>query len=237
MRVLLVNGNTSGEVTETLAEVARGAAGPGTEIVQATGAFGAALIGHRAAAAIAQHAVLEAIAENVENVDGILIGVSLDTALRAARALVDVPVVGMTEAAMMTACLLGGRFGMITFDAKSTAPYRELVASQGMAGHLVGMRTIDVGYAHAFAEPAAKEAPIVAAAEALVAEDRAETLILVGAAGAGLPARLQPPVPVPLLDGISCGVLLVEALVRLAAPAPTSGSYASPTGQYSTPLV
>ncbi len=70
MRVLLVNGNTSGEVTETLAEVARGAAGPGTEIVQATGAFGAALIGHRAAAAIAQHAVLEAIAENVENVDG-----------------------------------------------------------------------------------------------------------------------------------------------------------------------
>ena len=76
MRILLVNGNTSDEVTETLAGVAREAAGPDTEITSATGAFGVRLIGHRAEASLAEHAVLERIAENADTVDGVLIGVS-----------------------------------------------------------------------------------------------------------------------------------------------------------------
>ncbi len=236
MRILLVNGNTSDEITETLAQVARAAAGPDTEIASATGAFGVRLIGHRAEAAIVEHAVLELIAEHADGVDGVLIGVSLDTALRAARAMVGVPIVGMTEAAMLIACMLGGRFGLITFSAASTAPYRELVESHGLIDRLAGMRTIDVTFAQAFGERDAMEAPIVAAADALVDEDGAETLILVGAAGAGLPARLQSRVAVPLLDGITCGVLLVEALVRLGASAPTRGSYAPPQGNRVTGL-
>ena len=236
MRILLVNGNTSVEVTEALADVARGAAGSDTEIDSATGTFGVRLIGHRTEAAIAEHAVLQLIAERAEDIDGVLIGVSLDTALRAARAMVDVPVVGMTEAAMLTACMLGGRFGLITFSAASTAPYRELVESHGLMDRLAGMRTIDVTFSQAFGDRASMEAPIVAAAEALVGEDGAETLILVGAVGAGLPARLQSRVAVPLLDGITCGVLLVEVLVRLGAPAPTRGSYALPPGNQVTGL-
>ena len=235
-RILLVNGNTSDEVTATLAEVARDAAGPDTEIVPATGAFGVRLIGHRAEAAIAEHAVLELIAAHAGDVDGVLIGVSLDTGLRAARAMVDVPVVGMTEAAMLTACMLGGRFGLITFSAASTAPYRELVESHGLIDRLAGMRTIDVTFAQAFGERDSMETPIVEAADALVGEDGAESLIVVGAARAGLPVRLQSRVAVPLLDGITCGVLLVEALIRLSAPAPTRGSYALPPGNLVTGL-
>ena len=230
MRILLVNGNTSDEVTDTLADVAREAAGPETEITSATGAFGVRLIGHRAEASLAEHAVLERIAENADSVDGVLIGVSGDTALRAARAMVDIPVVGMTEAAMLMACMLGGRFGLITFSTPSTPLYRELVESHGLMARLAGMRTIDVTFAQAFGERDTMTAPILEAADALIGEDGAETLIVVGAAGAGLAAKLQPRVPVPLLDGITCGVLLVEALIRLGAPKPARGSYALPPG-------
>ena len=230
MRILLVNGNTSDEVTDTLAEVARGAAGPDTEIASATGTFGVRLIGHRAEAAIAEHAVLERIAEHADTVDGVVIGVSGDTALRAARAMIDVPVVGMTEAAMLTACMLGGRFGMITFSSASTPLYQEVVKSHGLTERLAGMRTIDVTFAQLFRERDAMTAPIIEAADALIDEDGAETVIIVGAAGAGLPTKLQSRVAVPLLDGIVCGVLLVEALIRLAAPTPTRGSYALPPG-------
>lgn len=230
MRILLVNGNTSDEVTDTLAGVARDAAGPDTEIISATGTFGVRLIGHRAEAAIAEHAVLERIAERADTVDGVVIGVSGDTALRAARAMVDVPVVGMTEAAMLMACMLGGRFGLITFSTASIPLYWELVKSHGLMERAAGMRTIDVTFAQAFGERDSMTAPIVEAAEALISEDSAETLILVGAAGAGLPAKLQSRVAVPLLDGITCGVLLVEALIRLGAPVPTTGSYVLPPG-------
>ena len=76
----------------------------------------------------------------------------------------------------------------------------------------------------------AMEQPIADAAQSLIDEDGAETLILVGAAGAGMPAIIQARVSVPLLDGIACGTVLLEALIKLGAPAPTSGSYASPKG-------
>lgn len=228
MRILLVNGNTTAAVTETLAEVARAAASPGTEIVAATAAMGAALIAHRAEDAIAEHAVLEAIAEQGDGYDGVLIGVSTDTGLRAARALLAVPVVGMTEAALLTACMLGGRFGLITFNPVSTAPYREVVECHGLAGRLAGLRTIDMTFDQAYGRRDQLDKPILDTAEALLREDGAEVLILAGAATAGLAARLQALVPVPLLDGIVCGVLLTEALVRLAAPKPTRGSYAPP---------
>ncbi len=236
MRILLVNGNTSDEVTQTLARAACDAASPDTEIVPVTGTFGVRLIENRAEAAIAEHAVLELIAEHAEAVDGVLIGVSIDTALRAARGMVDIPVVGMTEAAMLTACMLGGRFGLITFSASSTAPYRELVESYGLMDRLAGMRTIDVSFVEAFEGRDAITAPILASANALIDEDGVETLVLVGAAGAGLAAQLQSRVAVPLLDGITCGVLLVEALIKLGAPPPTRGSYAAPAGNQVTGL-
>ena len=108
MRILLVNGNTTTAMTETLVATARQAAAPGTEIAGATGTIGGEIVTHRAEEAIAEHATLKAIADHEDPFDGVLIGVSTDPALGAARALVPVPVVGMTEAALLTACMLGG---------------------------------------------------------------------------------------------------------------------------------
>jgi allantoin racemase len=44
---------------------------------------------------------------------------------------------------------------------------------------------------------------------------------------------VQPGAPVPLLDGIACGVKLAEALVALRLPKPQQGSYAPPRGRAS----
>jgi allantoin racemase len=58
----------------------------------------------------------------------------------------------------------------------------------------------------------------------------AET-VLVGAVMAGVPRRLQGDVPVPLIDGLACGVRQAELLVRLALPKARTGSYAPQTGR------
>ena len=232
MRILLVNGNTTAAMTETLVEVARGAAAPGTEIAGATGTVGGAIVSHRAEDAIAEYATLKAIADHDAPFDGVLIGVSTDPALGAARALLSVPVVGMTEAALHCACLLGGRFGLITFSRASAPGYREAVERCGLASRLAGLRTIDIPLAEAYAKREALTEAIVEIADALVETDGAEVLILAGAAAAGLTAHLQAHVPVPLLDGIVCGVRLTEALIRLGAPKPSRGSYAPPAGNH-----
>lgn len=236
MRILLVNGNTTEAVTETLCTVARKAAGPGTEIAPATGSFGAALISHRAEAAVAEHAVLQAIAAHHEGCDGVLIGVSTDPALAAARALLPLPVVGMTEAALLTACMLGGRFGLVTFNSAAVPLYREVVERHGLASRLAGFGTIDLSFADAYAQREALSEAIIEIAHELIENERAEVLILAGAATAGLPAILQDQVPVPLLDGIVCGVLLTESLVRLGVPTPRKGSYAAPADNTITGL-
>ena len=44
---------------------------------------------------------------------------------------------------------------------------------------------------------------------------------------AGVPARLQHLVTVPLLDGISCAIPLAEMMVRLALPKASTGSLAA----------
>ena len=230
MRILLVNGNTTAAMTETLVATARGAAAPGTEVASATGTIGAAIVSHRAEEAIAGYAILKAIADHDDPFDGVLIGVSTDPALGAARALLRVPVVGMTEAALLTACMLGGRFGLITFSRAAAPGYRETVERHGLASRLAGLRTIDIPLAEAYAGREKLTEAIVEVGNVLVETDGAEVLILAGAAAAGMPARLQPYLPVPLLDGIVCGVRLTEAVIRLGFPKPSRGSYAPPEG-------
>ena len=46
----------------------------------------------------------------------------------------DVPVVGMTEAALLTACMLGGPIGLIGFGKRVWPMYRELIEGYGLCG-------------------------------------------------------------------------------------------------------
>jgi Asp/Glu/hydantoin racemase len=137
-----------------------------------------------------------------------------------------IPVIGMTEAAMHTACFLGGRFGLVTFDPRCTTLYRELVDANGLIGRLAGIEVIDSDFAAVYANTAAFENTITNAANALVHGRGAEAVILCGAAIAGVAARIETRVAVPMLDAVVCGVLQAMALGRLKARKPSSGSYA-----------
>src|SRR4051812_21212161 len=216
MKLLIVNGNTTEAVTRTVTDVARAAA-PSAEIMAGTATFGAALIASRADVAIAEHATLSALAAHYRGCDAALIAVSMDTGLRAARAALPIPVTGMTEAAIHTACFLGGRFGLVTFDARCTALYRELVEANGLIGRLAGIEVIDTTFDTVYANTAAFENKITEAANVLVRDRGAEAVILWGAAVAGVAARIEARLSVPMLDAVVCGVLQAETLGRLKA--------------------
>ena len=229
MRLLLVNPNTTPAVTAACADVARRVASPGTDVVPLTGEFGARIISSRAENAIAQHALLTLLAKNAAGADAVLLAVSYDTGLLAARELLGIPVVGMTEAAMVAAMLLGTRFGVVTFGSPDL--YRELIRERGFDSRLAGLVSVETAATDAFTKPQAVAERVVAAARKLVEEDRAEAVVLCGAAMAGMAAKLRDEVPVPLVDGIAAGVPLCEMLVRLGTVAPRRGSLVTPTGR------
>ncbi|MXP62432.1 hydantoin racemase [Roseomonas sp. M0104] len=231
MRILVANANTTEAITTLCAEAARGAAAPGTTIIPATPRFGPAVIATRLENAIAGHALLELLAGHAGQVDAAVLAVSHDTALEAARQLMPCPVVGMTEAACLTACMVGARFGLVTLGGVET--YRELIGRHGLAARLAGLEGVAATPQDALRDPAAVEVLVLEGVGRLVAAG-ADAVVLGGAALAGMAARLA--APVPLLDGIACAVKLAEALVGLGLARPRAGSLAPAQGRVSTGL-
>jgi allantoin racemase len=228
MRLLLLNANTTAFVTERAAEEARRVAAPGTTILPVTADFGAAIIGTRTENAIAEHAAVTLAARYAQACDAVLIAVSYDTGTKALRELLAVPVVGMTEAMLLTACMLGGRIGLVSFGQRMQQLYREVIDGYGLTTRIAGWRNLESTAAYRDGDYSELDRSLVAASRSLIEQDGAEVITLLGAVMAGVPRRIQDQIPVPVLDGIRCGVSQAEALVRIGAPKPTTGSYASP---------
>jgi allantoin racemase len=226
VKILLANPNTTQAVTDAMAVAARAQACPGTEIVPATASFGARIIGTRAEMAIAEHASLDVLARHAEGCDAAIIGASIDSGLRAAREMLDIPVLGLTEAALHTACLLGGRFGLVVTGARSATITAEMVAGYGLSDRLGGIHGLEAGPLDLLGDPDAAASRIATACRALVASGTVDVVVLIGAVMAGMPARLRGETDVPVLEGVACAVMLAEGLVRLGCPKPRAGSFA-----------
>ena len=230
MRILLINPNTTEAVTQRMAEAARRVAAPDVEIATATARFGPAIIGSRTETAIAAAAVIERLAE-VDGYDAVIIGASVDPGLGAAREMLDIPVVGITEAALHAACLLGGKLGAIVMSANSDTILREMADAYGLGSRLGAVHTLPITPLELLADLDAATRAISAAAEAMVAHDGVDTIALIGAVMAGMASVVQPALRVPVLEGISAAIGLAEALVRLRTSPPRAGSYAKPAAE------
>lgn len=231
MRLLLINPNVSEDVTAVMAAEARRSASPGTEIVTATARFGALYIENRVEAAIAAHAVLEALAEHGPGADAAIVAAFGDPGLGAAREMVDMPVVGLAESALLIAWTLGHRYSIVAMTRRLGTWYRECAAAHGLDGRLASVRTLDRGPRDiARARDELRESLIAECLKA-VEEDQAEVVILGGGPIAGLAREARDRLPVPALDGVSCAVRLAEALVGLAPRPPARGSFARPPGK------
>ncbi|WP_159350097.1 aspartate/glutamate racemase family protein [Roseomonas harenae] len=224
MRILVANANTTEAITARCAEAARAAASAGTEILPGTPRFGPAVISSGLENAIAAHGMLDLLAEHAGRVDAVVLAVSLDTALQAARQLMPCPVVGMTEAACLTACMLGNRFGLVTFG--HTESYRQLIEGHGLSARLSGLVGVDFTPQRALTDPEGAVQAVTDGIATLVASG-ADSVVLGGAALAGMEPALRATSPVPLLDGIICGVRMAETLVRLAPTKPRGGPMAA----------
>jgi len=231
MKLLIINPNTTQAVTDTIEKAARAAASPGTEIIMATAAFGAEVISSRAEDIVAAHAALEVAAKYAGQCDAVIIAASWDSGLLGIREALRVPVVGLTESAVTLATLLGDRFGMVTFGARSLPCYRNRVKSYGLEARLAGIRCVDIDRTRMYTDRDATVAKVVECARKLIEEDGAEVIIPSGAVTAGLHGEIQAQLPVPVIDATSCAVQLAQSLANLKPFKPVAGSYSVPVGR------
>ncbi|MBY0257896.1 aspartate/glutamate racemase family protein [Methylobacterium sp.] len=218
MRILLINPNTTPSVTDLVADHVRSVAGAGITLVPATGRFGARYIASRAAVAIAGHAALDALAEHVAGCDGVYLACFGDPGLAALREVSPVPVVGMADAACRAAASGGRHFAIVTGGALWEPMLTEFVAAIGLAERFAGVRAVAPTGGEIAADPDAALGLLAAACRACAEADGAEAVILGGAALAGLAARIQPAVPVPVLCSVEAGTRAVLAAAGGACP-------------------
>src|ERR1700754_2415642 len=205
LRILLINPNTTESVTTLVAGHARAVAGEGATFVPVPGRFGANYISSRASAAIAAHAALDALAQHVAGCDAVYLACFGDPGLAALREISSVPVIGMAEASCLEACSRGRRFAIVTGGALWGPMLTEFVAWLGLAERLAAVRTIAPTGDRIARDPQAALAELAAACTACATEDRADVVILGGAALAGLAARIQPAVPIRVLCSVEAG--------------------------------
>ncbi|MCA6108905.1 aspartate/glutamate racemase family protein [Bradyrhizobium cenepequi] len=233
-RILIVNPNTTVTMTETIAAAARAAASPCTEISAVTSAMGPVSIEGYYDEAFAVPGLIQALL-SAKDADAGIIACFDDTGLDAARSAAPFPVVGICEAALVTAGQLAKRIAVVTTLPRSVVPLEELVRRYGFAER-VAVTACNVAVLDL-------EKPGSGAEEKLGNEieqalDRGAEAIVLGCAGmADLAAKLSQTFGVPVIDGVAAAVKQAEALVGLKLTTSRRGAYAFPGAKNYTGLL
>lgn len=228
MKLLLINPNITEVMTEAMASEARRFASPGTDIVAVTAAFGTQYVENRAEAAIASHAVLDALAKHVAGCDAAIVCAFGDPGLAAAREFADIPVVGIEESAILAAWMLGRRYSIICLTPRLRTWYIECAHEHGLAGRLASVRALDAPIEDITRAKDQFRDLLVQHCMQAIEHDDAEVIIFGGGPIAGLAREVRDEIPVPTLDGVSSAVRMAEALVGLRTRPATRGSFARP---------
>ena len=80
-----------------------------------------------------------ALAAQAAGYDAMAVGCFFDPALQAARSLVDIPVLSLTESCMLTACSLGRRFAMVSLTDFQKMLTEDLAAAYGLGSRMAGV--------------------------------------------------------------------------------------------------
>jgi len=116
------------------------------------------------------------------------------------------PVVGIGEASMRIASMLGHRFSVISASAHSIPNKEALIQKYHLTNSLASIRPVsgDID----------DEENVFTAAQAAVTEDMAEVIVLGCAGMTGLDKRLEKRLGVPVLDGVVCALIIATGLAK-----------------------
>ncbi|SFS09301.1 aspartate/glutamate racemase family protein [Yoonia litorea] len=137
-----------------------------------------------------------------------------DPGLNALRDQTTLPVVGIQEAAVMSALTLGQRFGVIAILPASIPRHLRAFGAMGVLGRLAGDRALGLGVAD-LADPDKSLAAMIATGKRLRDEDGADVLIMGCAGMAHYRATLETETGLPVVEPSQAGAALALSHIAL----------------------
>ena len=228
MRILLINPNNSTSLTALLSNAARRVASESTVLDEVTATRGVPYISTRSEALLAGVELLEILARRRQDYDAAIVAAFGDPGLGAARELFDLPVVGLAEAGMLTACMLGKRFAIVTFSTALGPWYRECLEWHGLKDRSAGIFTLDEPFDDIATVQGDKTEMLVRLSNRAITEGEADVIVLAGAPLAGLATKVRDRLPVPVVDCAEAAMKQAEALAALRPAPPRVGTFRRP---------
>jgi allantoin racemase len=225
-RITVINPNTSAELTTTITAAARAVAGAGVTVTGVHPAVGVPSVESHSEEAIAALGVLEQVRQHRADTDAFVIACFGDTGLLAAREVATCPVVGMTEAALQTACLVAHRFAVITLPARTIAHSDRVVRALGLE-HRCTVTAVDVPVAELVDGSTHLLDAFAEAARDAISADRAEAVVLGCAGLADLVDPLTEKLGVPVIDGVAAAVGIAVGLVAMRLNTSRANTFAA----------
>lgn len=229
-RILVINPNTSDSFTARIGAAAVSTARPGTGVVVREVASGPRSIESMYDELLSAAGTLEVALAEREQVDAFVIACYSDhPAVHALREVTTRPVMGIAEASMYVACMVGGRFSIVTTNDAWGPLLWAAVRRFGLAERCASIRPTGMPVL-ALENDTTGEGfeQILAAAQRAVSRDGADVICLGCAGMAGLDRRLEAALGVPVLDGLTCALNLVEMLLDVGASTSKRGLYQTP---------
>ena len=225
MKIHLVNPNTTASMTATAAQAARAVADAGTVIIETQPADGPESIEGYYDEVFSIPGLIDNIRRN-NDCDGHIVACFDDTGLDAARCIAAGPVAGLCESACMMASMISNRFSIVTTLPRSVPALEKLTLHYGMTQRCGSIRAADVPVLNLQHNDATNA--IKAQIELAIRQDAAEAIVLGCAGMADFAASLTEEFGVPVVDGVSAAVKLIEGLVHMNLTTSRANGYTAP---------
>ena len=229
MKIFVINPNTSESMTDHIREALESVKRSDTELTVTCPSKGPDTIESAYDEAYAVPPTLELVKKaNAEGYDAVILACFSDPGLEAAKEISAIPVVGIEEATLHMAAMLGAKFSIMTPRKQRIASKCEHVHMRGLTHFLASVRSLDLSVAETDAEPAKTKRRLMETAKTAVEADGAEVIIMGCAGMAGYAAEIEQALNIKVLDPAAVALKTAEAMADLGLSHSKVGLFAAP---------
>mgnify|MGYP001124841695 CR=1 FL=1 len=223
MKILIINPNSSVEMSAAIQNVAEIYANGDFEVKTVPTPNAPEYIDYYIDQAIAAPGMMQIVKENEAEYDAFIVACHCDPNLDLLKQITDKPVVGIGEASMKLATMLGHSFSVVSAGKHSIPNKRALIHKYGLDNDCASVR----GPKDDFDDPTV-EGPYLNAAQIAMEEDLAEVIVLGCAGMAGYADVVRSDLGMEVIDPSSLALKVTEALVAAGMKQSKRGYYSYP---------
>lgn len=209
MKVLIINPNSSLDMTASIQRCALEYANGDFEVDTLPTPGAPEYIDYYTDAAIAAPGMMQLVLENEDRYDAFIVACHCDPNLDLLKQITDKPVVGIGEASMKLASMLGHSFSVVSPGTHSIPNKYAVIHKYHLDGCAASVRA-----PREACSDYTVEAPFLSAAQAAIEEDLAEVIVLGCAGFSGLSESMSKKLGVPVLDGVVSALIIATGLAK-----------------------